>query len=244
MKRTAELFVCALAAAGCAVSQTTGIFQGSVAGDDGAQLPNATILFRRIPQRVVVGGQLVPAPGEAIVNSSASADAAGAFNIGSLPPGTYSVCAKPASGPYLDSCRWSSPVVVSVAAVAPAQLNFVLKRGVFLNLRVNDPYALLPPLATSPFAEPALNVGVIFGNGAYVSLVNTSVDQSGRSYQAPIPVGQPLKLWVFSRRFALTGPSGSPLPLSGGVVPFTAAADQDQSFIVTVLAVAPPVGAQ
>ena len=61
------------------------------------------------------------------------------------------------------------------------------------------------------------------------------VDGSGRDYQRIVPVGIPLKLWLFSGDVALADASGKPVnSSSGALIPFQATAGQDQVFTFVV----------
>jgi hypothetical protein len=69
---------------------------------------------------------------------------------------------------------------------------------------------------------------VRFGNGAFHG-ANRRTDKTGRDYEMVIPAGMPMSLWVFSRHATVTDAKGAPLDVtSGALIPFQAAAGQDQ----------------
>ena len=219
----------------CAFAQAPfGAIEGSVTAEDGAPVAGAVVSYTRITRLVGPAARARPAPGEAVVRSSISSDANGAFAVSNLPAGDYVLCAEAPSQPYLNPCKWSSAPKVTIAAGAVHRPALVLKKGVFLKVRVNDPKGLLPPVKNDPSRAPNLIIGVVFGSGAFLAAAITRADQSGRDYQMSIPVGVPLKLWVFSRHVTLTDALGLPVDNSGGRIPFQAVAGKDQVFTLNV----------
>jgi len=110
----------------------------------------------------------------------------------------------------------------------------VLTKGVFLNVRINDPLHLLPQVIDGPMRAGNLIVGVKFRNGAYLGAKNASVDAGGRNYQIIIPAGEALNLWLFSRHVALTDAAGNLVNVSGAPIPFQASPSVDQAFAFRV----------
>jgi hypothetical protein len=219
----------------CALAQAPfGAIEGSVTAEDGAPLAGAVVSYARITRLVGPAARARPAPGEAVVRSSISSDTNGAFAVSNLPAGEYVLCAEVPSGPYLNPCKWSSSPKVTIGAGALHRPALVLKRGVFLKVRVNDPRGLLPPVTNDASRAPNLIIGVVFGSGAFLAAAITGADQSGRDYQMSIPAGVPLKLWVFSRHVTLTDSMALPVDNSGGRIPFQAVAGQDQVFTLNV----------
>ena len=216
-----------------------GAMQGSITAEDGTPVAGAVVLYSRITRLVGPVAHARPALGEAVVRSSVSADTNGVFALSSLPAGDYYLCPEVPSAPYLNPCKWFSTPQVTISAGAVQRPSLVLKRGVFLRVRVNDPAGLLPPVKDSPSRAANLIIGVVFGSGAFLAATNTRMDQTGRDYQMSIPAGMPLKLWVFSRHVTLTDSLGSPVDNSGGRIPFEATAGQDQTFTLIVAGRAP-----
>jgi hypothetical protein len=220
----------------CAVCQptATGTLQAVVKDSQGAAIPGAQITYRRLFRAVPdARNQPVPAPGETVKSGAASADASGAFALLSLPAG-YAICASVPGLPYLDPCKWSAGPIVIVSANATTGYTLALTKGVFLNVRINDPTHQLPQVKDEPLRAGKLIVGVKFGDGAYQGAPNTGVDAEGRDYQMVVPAGMPLQLWLFSRDVALTDAGGKPVNSAGATVPFQAVAGQDQNFTFVV----------
>lgn len=228
---------CGLMVASYLLGQSaTGSIQGSVRGDDGTPLTGVQIQYRRLTESVYPGhNQVLPAPGEAVADSSVTSDSSGNFTAPNLLVGSYLLCAEAASLPYLNPCKWSAPLQLTVAANATAVQPLVLRKGVFLKVRVNDPLSLLPSTPDSPLGGGPLVIGVMFGTGAFLGAANTQIDSTGRDYQMAIPAGVPLKLWVASSRVTLVDGTGTPVISTGGAatVPFQAAAGVDQLFTFT-----------
>jgi hypothetical protein len=184
----------------------------------------------------------VLAPGETLVSSRVSSDSTGAFLVPNLPPGDYEICGEHPSVALLNPCKWSTPPRVTISAGAESIPSVVLKRGVFLNVRVNDATGLLSSAAFNPVTAPDLIVGVVYGTGAFLAATVSRIDGSGRDYQMAIPYSVPLQLSVTSRHVAVADSQGLPVDTSGArLIPFKAAQGLDQFFILTVTGSAGPV---
>lgn len=214
-------------------SQAPAAMRGSVTAEDGKAVPGAVVRYRRIVRLRQVGNHFEVAQGEAVVSRSTSSDPNGAFAALDLPAGDYVVCAEVPSAAYLDPCKWSTSPKVTLSAGAVAMPPLVLKKGVLLRVRVNDPAGLLPT-QVGPISAGNLIIGVRFGIGAFHAATAKRIDKSGRDYELVIPAGMPMSLWVFSRHVTLTDSKGSPIDNSGAMIPFQAAAGQDQSFTLDV----------
>jgi hypothetical protein len=121
-----------------------------------------------------------------------------------------------------------------VSAGATTSQTLALAKGVYLNVRVNDPMGLLPRVVDGPWTPRKLLVGVAYGTGAYQGAQNTAVDSAGRNYQLIIPAGTPFWLWIYSGDVALADATGAPLTAPAGGAAFQASSGQDQSFTFTV----------
>jgi hypothetical protein len=115
-----------------------------------------------------------------------------------------------------------------------AKQTLVLVKGVYLNVRINDPSGLLPPVLDGPWTPRKLLVGVVYGSGAYQAARNTSVDPAGRNYQLIIPSGQSFSLRLYSTDVVLSDARGAAIGTPSGGVPFQATPGQDQAFTFTV----------
>jgi hypothetical protein len=216
-----------------AFAQAPAALRGIVTDEDGRPLPAAVVRCQRIPRLTRVGNHFEVARGEAVVSRSVSPDVQGAFAALDLPPGYYVICAGFPGAAYLDPCQWSTSPNVTLSAGAVGTPSLVLRKGVFLRVRVNDPARLLPSEA-GIMSAGNLIVGVRFGNGAFHG-AHRRIDKTGRDYEMVIPAGMPMSLWVFSRHVTLTDAKGSSLDATAGaLIPFRAAAGQDQTFTFNV----------
>lgn len=224
-----------IASSAFAQSTANGSLSGSVQDSQGgASLAGAQIRYRKVIQQVKVHGVMLPAPGETTAGGQLSADAGGAFSLANLPAGTYMLCASVPSSPYLDPCVWRQAVPVAVSSGADASVTMSLQKGVYLNVRINDPLGLLPQSVDGPFTPHKLLVGVTYANGAYQGATNTSVDSAGRNYRLIIPAGVPFRLWLYSGSVTLADTAGNQVGTSGAQVSFQAAGGQDQAFTFKV----------
>jgi hypothetical protein len=114
---------------------------------------------------------------------------------------------------------------------------------VFLNVTVDDPQGLLPPAQAVSVQSAQLRVGLFYANGAYVGLED-KFSAGTHNYQAAIPVGAPMDLWLFSKDFTLADADGNPVsPSAGYRVHFQAAASQSQKFTFALAGSAPAAAA-
>ncbi len=230
------IFFAAMLSLGVALAQssgTTGTIRGSVTDLAGTPLAGATVRYMAIPASVAAGAPR-PVPGEKVVNGSVVADANGKFTAAGLPAATALLCANVPGAPYLDPCIWGNAVRAAVAGGAIANQNLSLSKGVYLNVRINDPKGLLPAGVDGPWTKRKIQVGVAYGTGAYQGALNTSADSGGRNYQLIIPAGKSFVLWLYSSDFALANSSGATVTSPAGGTAFQAAPGQDQNFTFTV----------
>jgi hypothetical protein len=106
----------------------------------------------------------------------------------------------------------------------------MLEKGVNLNVRVNDPKGLLPPVIDGPWTPRKLLVGVSYGTGAYQGARNTSGDAAGRSYQLIVPAGMSFHLWLYSTDVALADANGVAVDAPAAWIPFQTSTGQDRMF--------------
>ena len=212
-----------------------GALQLTVTDAQAAPLSGVMVSYRRLFRAVPdARNQPAPAPGEATTSGMALSDAAGALAIPGLPAGSYAICASAPGLPYLDPCKWTSSPILTVSTNATTKYTLVLSKGVFLNVRVNDPGHLLPQLKDGPLGGGLVAVGVRFGKGAYLGAQNTAVDATGRDYQIVVPAGTPVQLSVFSRDVALADTAGKAVAVTGTAIPVQATAGSDQSLSFSV----------
>ena len=231
------LLLSALLPASFALAQTagaTGSLQGSVTDAQGLPLAGAVVRYQSIPPSVAAGIRPTPAPGETVASGTVATDAGGRFTVPGLPSAPHLLCASVPSAPYLDPCIWGQAVRTTVSAGVTTSQILVLVKGVYLNVRVNDPMRVLRQVVDGPWTPRKLLVGVAYGTGAYQAARNTAVDSAGRDYQLIIPAGKPFKLWLYSTDLALTDATGAAVTSPAGGGAFQASSSQDQNFTFTV----------
>lgn len=218
----------------------TGALQGAVRDEQGNSVAGVSVSYSRIA-KFTPGphGQPLLVPGETVFNSQALSDAQGAFQLAAAPVGDYILCAEIQSAAYLNPCKWGSPARVTIGTSAVASTTLVLKKGVFLKVRINDPMGLLPKTNPGPLHAGGINVGVKFRSGAYVGAQNTGLDSGGRDYQVAIPSDEPVNLWLFSADVALQDAAGKAVDNKGSLILLQVMPGQDQIVSFTTFALAP-----
>ena len=176
----------------------TGSLQGSVADSQGKPIAGAVVRYHSIPDSVQADTKGAFLTGKGIQSGTVTADSNGKFALAGLPAGTHSFCVNLPSAPYLDPCIWRQPVQTRVSSGAAVTQLLVLEKGVYLKIRINDPLHLLPQTVDGPWTPRKLQVGVVYGTGAYHGVMNNTADSTGRTYQTVIPAGQPFTLWLYS----------------------------------------------
>jgi hypothetical protein len=214
----------------------TGSLQGSVTDTQGRPVAGAVVRYQSVPPSVAAGLSPKPAPGETVASGAVATDGSGRFTVSGLPSAPHLLCASVPSAPYLDPCIWGQAVRTTVSAGLTATQPLILVKGVYVNVRVNDPMGILPQAVDGPWTPRKLLVGVVYGTGAYQAAQNTAVDLAGRDYQLIVPAGKPFRLWLYSTDVALTDASGAAVTSPAGGVAFQATAGKDQSFTFTVVA--------
>lgn len=235
--RSLTLYLAALACASPAALSQTGTIRGTVASEDGKPIPGAVVAYTRIPVFRSSGEgrwSYELAPGETYLNRTVSTEANGEFVAGGLPAGKYLLCVEVANTPFLNPCKWSVSPSATLIEGGDEQISIVLKRGVFLKVRVDDPLGLLPRFRRSPLDFPHLTVGVVFGRGAFLAASEVNVDNAGRDFRMAVPEAMPLQLSVASQYVMLKDSLGASLDSQESRLPFQAAAAQDQAFRFSV----------
>ena len=143
----------------------------------------------------------------------------GAFDIGSLPQGQYTLCVQVPGGGFLDPCRWSRPIVVKLATgQSQTGVRIILARGSIVQIRVNDPLKLLP--ANEKGFASRLITGVHTASGQFHSASLIARDAAGADLQVTVPFGTPLRFWAHTRHVRLTDALGTVLDNLGAKTPF------------------------
>lgn len=102
--------------------------------------------------------------------------------------------------------------MVTLSTAQPvARVTIVMKKGVAVPIRVDDPGGLLPRHEGKTEGAHLL-LGVSNDAFAFRPARLISADARGRNHQVVVPFGSPVKLVVFSSFFRLTDASGFALP--------------------------------
>lgn len=229
---------CALLAACSTLSGQTagadaGVLNGSVQDEAGAPLAGVRVAYARQYRLVGPPGRAVLAPGESAARGVAVTDQSGRFEVASLPAGQYQVCLTVPDGAYLDPCKWETGTIVEVDGAAVGVVKMVLKRGVLLRVRINDPKGLLATEKVTALGGGRLIVGVRFRSGAFLGSEAVSPFPGGQEFRMVVPAGLPCGLWLFSRSLLLDDSSGARLTARGTLFPFQAKVGGDEIFTFT-----------
>lgn len=128
-----------------------------------------------------------------------STDDQGKFTF-EIPDGAYTVCVRSDNRALLDSCQWFlSENIIRIQPGLPA-LKIVLRAGLRLRIRLNDPLNLWP-------ADPRLRSAafvrftVYDGAGYPHPVAQVSGDIKGRNFEALVPPNQSYRVSVQSQGF-------------------------------------------
>ncbi len=227
----------------------SGEFNISVVNEAGKPLPFVGVVYRRIPAYLprdlsrsaapLSGDQShsggpVLAPGEVSLHAAGVVDSNGRLAVAGLPAGDYVVCGGTSTEAYLDPCKWATPVHVKLSGGITASASMILKKGVFLNIHVDDPNNVLTETDANMGVASDMTVGVIYGSGAFWPATRVSLRPNGRDYKIVVPAGQPLNAWIWSRHFSLASQAGIALSAEGTKQAFQAVLGVDRDVTVRV----------
>lgn len=191
-------------AAACAGAQT-GSIAGSVTDANGAPVAGATVVYNNVREYTRdPAGHLVPT-GVAI-NSGTITAQDGSFTVGSLPVGTYYLCAFGPQPTDLGSCEWGKGAYsVQIAnAQAVANISISVTSGTQLVFQVSDPNSLIQDVAPNttvggliPLSGGNFKIGVVAG-GRYYRANPLSQTGTLHTYAVAVPTGVTLRLFVSS----------------------------------------------
>ena len=187
------------------VNPLGGIISGTVTEQGAKPVPAALVSL------VQIGAG--PEKGQAIAPKSAYSGKEGSFFFMSLPPGQYRVCAKLVASTLLDPCDWETKQVLYPlkAGQLIANLKLVLKQGVVLPIRLEDPSNHMS--ANQGAAGSHVLIGIPLPNGMFLPAtpVSSPGAKGGLDHQILVPPNTDLKVVVASARFQLSDPSGKPM---------------------------------
>jgi hypothetical protein len=136
-------------------------------------------------------------------------DAAGSVRITALPQGKYTTCVIVPDTNWLSPCEWNIPTPsVSITADSPTTAATILmRRGVTLTVRVDDPLQLLPQHEGKTDGAFVL-IGAVSSGFVFHQMPVVSRDSKGRDQEVLIPFDTPVELLVRSSFFRINDPSG------------------------------------
>jgi hypothetical protein len=215
-KSASVLFVVFTACAQQLQLSPGGVITGSLRGDDGTAISGAYVglhLLRPYP------------PGRLRATEwFATSGAGGSFRFDVPYFGQYRLCAQVPNSTWLNPCEWGlqPPVTSLSSAQKSVSLTMVVKRGVAIPIRVDDPGQLLK-LHEGKTAGAHLLMGVPSDSFVFHPATMVSTDANGRNLQVVIPFDAPIKLVVSSAFFRLADAAGQPLARPGSTaIPVTA----------------------
>jgi uncharacterized protein (TIGR03437 family) len=201
----------------------TGSMHGVVQDPEGRPVAGAVVYYSSLAEP---GDG--PGPPSNIVSGRVTVGADGRFVLDGLRPARYSVCAEVPSAPYLNPCVWGEHPYITVSAGVVSTPVVVLEKGVYLNVRVNDPIGVFCGGVEGMFIQPKVRITLYDERRSY-GLMNVSADAGGRNYRMIIPAGRPLQISANSQDSTLTlSPTG--------LIAFGAPAGQDQNLAFTITA--------
>lgn len=227
MRRLAFLFICVWTGHAQQAQLTSGgVITGMLRGDDAMAIIGGNVSLQRRPP--------YPPGRLRMTEWSATTGAAGSFRFDDLYGGPYHLCAQVQGSTWLNPCEWGglSPTVSLSGTQPSASVTIILKKGVAVPIRVDDPGQLL---TQNEGKTPGAHLLLGAGNDAFVfqQARVTSQDSTGRNHQIVIPFDTPVQLVVSSSFFQLSNvTTGLPLPRAGStVIPVTVPSGQQPATV-------------
>ena len=158
----------------------------------------------------------------------------GKLQIPSLAAGNYEVCLNVRSGGHVNPCLWPSHKLSLVLDGSATPLQFVVKKGAVVTVRLTDTAGLI---AANPGSRVMLG---IFSPAAGFYPFSTSVtDATGRSYTGTIPYDVTVNFLLHVPGFHIEDSTGHELPGGEYRAPLSVkagGADLNLTFKVTAVA--------
>lgn len=211
-----------------------GSLSGTLDGEDGTAIADAIVGLTIVPP--------YPAGRLRQTEWTTTSGVNGSFQFVKLPPGNYRVCAQAQGTAWLNGCEWGAqPPPLSITATGPGvKYPVVLKKGVFVPVRLNDPSGLLAQYEGKS-ASAQLLIGVENDASFFRTAPIVSTDSAGRNHQVLIPFGAPINLVICSPVFQLSNAAGIALPTSStSILIFVQRGDQAQTLTLNITGVTLP----
>ena len=239
MKRALSITLTSLIGVlGCAAQAplNSGVISGALTGDDHTAIAGGRVtLILLLPPPQSRPRQPQDPPRQSVW--FAISGAGGSFRFTGLSVGTYEVCAQVPGTLWLNPCEWGlQPPAASLSDAQPTvNVTMVLKKGIAVPIRINDPGKILDQNeGKTPGAH--LRLGVRNDAAGFQTAPIVSKDQSGRFQQIIIPFNANVNLVAQSSFFHLLDSNGTPLPGEGPSVPVAVAPGQQPSPITLTVA--------
>jgi hypothetical protein len=191
-----------------------GVVSGNISGDDGSAVEGAYVTLH-----------LWHKPSQSVRQRFESqwglySGSGGSFRFTGLPSGMYRLCAQAPGTEWLDPCEWGLPIpsVALTNAGRSRILTVVLKKGVEVPIRIDDPRQLLPQHEGRTTGAHLL-VGVSTPASTFRPAVLTSREGTGRNLKVVIPYDRPVHVAISSSFFKLADSNGTQFPKPGIAIP-------------------------
>lgn len=191
-----------------------GVITGTLQGEDGTAIVGGNVTLQRTPP-------YPPGKWPRTIWTTTSGPG-GSFRFDGLYQGQYRLCPQVLNSVWLNPCAWGlkPPVTSLSSAQRSANVMAILKKGVAVPVRVDDPGQLLSQHeGKTPGA--LLLLGVHNDVFVFHPAAVTAHDSSGRNHEIVIPFDTPVKLTAFSSFFQLADANGNALSTGSNAVPVT-----------------------
>jgi hypothetical protein len=162
---------------------------------------------------VVVAGLSVPDTAAGFSGQRAFAsvtDATGQVSFTGLPFGIYSVCVEPQNQLYIQPCQWSPPDTVHLTSQnASGIISLAVRRGIPVDIRIDDPDGLLN--SSSP--SPGVVTRVVTPQGP-LHLQPAAQDPGGINYRIIAPPSVAASIQIFAGALNILDGTGAPVSFS------------------------------
>ncbi len=193
-----------------------GSISGVVTGSNGAAIQGASVGLWLLP----------PQPKDRFFRTQqvATSHSDGSFSFDGLIEGDYRICVHSPGTAWLNPCEWGPqpPSVTISKSQASVKYPIILKLGVFVSIRVDDPGRLLEQ-HESKTAGAHLLIGVTNDAHAFVPARVLARDSGGRGQQILIPFDSVKTVSIYSSLFRLSDQADIPVAGNGIIIPVTVA---------------------
>ncbi|MBI4905283.1 MAG: carboxypeptidase regulatory-like domain-containing protein [Acidobacteria bacterium] len=191
------------------VPNTGGTIIGTVVGEDGKGLAGVSVTVLR--EMLTDIGAYPPA------SAGAQTRANGGFAFQGLGPGTYRLCAQLPFTAMLHTCNWETSVdrVRIVNNEIRAGVKLVMKRGMLLKIKVEDPGGHLER-NVGKTKGAMLTVGLAEPRKKLMVLPVMSRDKASWNYQTAVPYGRAVQLHAKGGFFSLADGNGRSIDQRNG----------------------------